>query len=371
MHPSRRSLLAAPAAIALAAPGLARARESGPDRARAVVAELMAAAPFPAASVAVWRDGGLVWGEAFGMADLEAHTPATPDDRFRLASVSKVLTGAVVMRLAEQGVIDLDAPISRYRPDLPVQHRDTTPRQLASHQGGVRHYIPRDYDPAAPGGPIDARTYATTDDRLAIFIDDPLIAAPGEAVHYSTFGFVLLGAVLEAATGKAFPELLAEQVTRPLALASIAPEVRGAALAGRVCDYQPVYPALTDIVRCPPINPAYKWPAGGLLGAAPDVVRFCGALTRPGYLSAEARAELFAVNPARAAGGGAFGVAWSLDHDSLGRRRGWHAGSIVGGRSIVMMLPDEALAVTVLTNLGQIDVDPLTPAQRIAEAFLA
>lgn len=370
MKLSRRSLLAAPAVLAAAGPGLAWAREDAAGRARAVIHDLMGKAPFPAASAAVWHQGGLVWAEAFGMADLEAHTPATPDDCFRLASVSKVLTGAIVMRLAEQGVIDLDAPIGRYRPDLPVHHRDTTLRQLASHQGGIRHYIPRDFDPAAPGGAIDARAYATTEDKLAIFINDPLIAAPGEAVHYSTFGFVLLGAVLESATGKTFPRLLADEVSGPLALAGIAPEVRGAAVAGRVCDYQPVYPALKNIVRCQPINPAYKWPAGGLLGAAPDVVRFCGALTRPGYLSAEARAGLFAVNPARNGGGGAFGVAWNMDQDPRGRRRGWHAGSIVGGRSIVMMLPDQALGVAVLTNLGQVDVDSLTPAQRIAEAFL-
>lgn len=374
---SRRSLLAAPAALALAAPGLAEARAraparvDAPDRGRAVIAELMARAPFPAASVAVWHDGGLVWSEAFGMADLEARAPATPDDRFRLASVSKVVTGAAVMRLAERGVIDLDAPISDYRPGLPVQHRATTLRQLASHQGGIRHYIPRDFDPAAPGGAIDARAYATTEDKLAIFINDPLIAAPGEAVRYSSFGYVLLGAVLEAAAGKPFPKILSEEVTRPLALASIAPEVRGATLTGRVCDYQPVYPALKSIVRCPPINPAYKWPAGGLLGSAPDVVRFCGALTRPGYLGPEARAALFTINPARTPGGGEFSVGWDMDHDPAGRRRGWHTGSIIGARSVVLLLPDEGLAVAVLTNLGQVDIDPLVPAQKIADAFLA
>ena len=371
MKISRRSLLAVPAALTLAGPGLARAQTGAADRARAVAGELMARAPFPAASVSVWHDGGLVWSEAFGMADLEARLPATSEDRFRLASVSKVMTGALVMRLAEQGVIDLDAPISRYRPDLPPAHQNTTLRQLASHQAGIRHYIPRDVDPAAPGGAIDSRTYLRTEDRLAIFINDPLIAPPGEVMRYSSFGYVLLGAVLESATGKSFPRLLSEEVTRPLALASIAPEVRGVPVASRVSDYQPVYPDLTNIIRCPPINPAYKWPAGGLLGAAPDVVRFCGALTRPGYLGPEARAEMFTVNRARTPGGGNFGIAWEVDTDGQGRRRAWHAGSIVGGRSIVMMLPDEALAVTVLTNLGQIDVDPLQPAQRIADAFLA
>lgn len=372
MKLSRRSLLAAPAVLALAAPGLAWAREDAAARARAVIGDLMGRAPFPAASAAVWHDGGLVWSEAFGMANLEAGLPATSHDRFRLASVSKVLAAAAAMRLASGGVVDLDAPIGQYRPTLPVAHRQTTLRQLLSHQGGVRHYILRDYDPAAPGGPIDQRTYATTDDKLAIFINDPLVAAPGEAVHYSTFGFTLIGAVLESATGRTYPAILADEVTGPLALGSVEPEVRGVATHERVCDYQPLKPALglTDLVRCPPINPAYKWPGGGLLGAAPDVARFCGALTRPGYLDAAGLAGLFTVNPARSPGGGTFGVGWNIDHDGAGRRRAWHAGSIVGGRSIVMMLPDHALGVAILTNLGQIDVDPLAPAQRLAETFL-
>lgn len=372
MKITRRSLLAAPAALTLAAPGLARAQSPAIGPARAVVRDLMAAAPFPAASVAVWHGGGLVWAEAFGVADLETRVPALSDDRFRLASVSKVLTAAAVLRLVEQGVVDLDAPIGLYRPTLPPMHRDTTLRQLVSHQGGIRHYIPRDFDPAAPGGSIDGRTYTTTDDKLAIFINDPLVSPPGEAVHYSTFGYVLIGAVLEAAAGKPFPRILSEQVTRPLALASIEPEVRGVTVPARVSDYQPVYPikTLAEIVRCPPINPAYKWAGGGLLGSAPDVARFCGALTRPGYLSAEGRAALFTIIPSRSPVTDTFGVGWDLDHDSVGRRRAWHAGSIVGGRSVVLMLPDEDLAVTVLTNLGQIDVDPLVPAQRIADAFL-
>ncbi|MFA7264504.1 MAG: serine hydrolase domain-containing protein [Caulobacter sp.] len=370
MKLSRRSLLAAPAVLAAAGPGLAWAREDAVGKARAVVQDLMGKAPFPAASAAVWHQGGLVWAEAFGMADLETRTPATPRDRFRLASVSKVLTAAAVMRLVERGVIDLDAPISRHRPGLPAIHLQTTLRQLVSHQAGIRHYIPRDFDPAAPGGPIDARVYATTDDRLAIFIHDPLLAQPGEAVHYSSFGYVLIGAVLEAATGKPFPRILDEEVTGPLALGSVAPEVRGPPAPERVSDYQPVYPALQDIVRCPPINPAYKWPAGGLLGAAPDVARFAGGLSRPGYLGEAAMAQMFAGNPLRSGAGGPFGVGWRIDRDGQGRRRGSHSGSIAGGRSVVLLLPDDSIAVAILTNLGHVDVDPVAPAQRLAEVFL-
>ncbi len=374
MNLTRRSLFAVPAALTLAGPGLARAQAPAPatEQARAVVRAYMAAAPFPAASVAVWHGGGLVWTEAFGVADLETGVPATTEDRFRLASVSKVLTAAAVMRLVARRVVDLDAPISRYRASLPSPHRETTLRQLVSHQGGVRHYIPRDFDPAAPGGSIDTRTYLTTDDKLAIFINDPLVSPPGEAVNYSTFGYVLIGAVLEAAAGRPFPDILAETVTAPLALSSIEPEVRGVIRPGRVGDYQPVYPikAQVEIVRCPPINPAYKWAGGGLLGSAPDVARFCGALTQPGYLSADGLSALFTANPSRSSATGVFGVGWDVDRDPKGRRRGWHAGSIVGGRSIVMMLPDDGVAVAMLTNLGQVDVDPLVPAQRIADAFL-
>lgn len=370
MRLSRRSLLAAPALLAV--PGLAQAREGAPGQGRAVVQDLMTRFPIPAASVAVWRQGGLVWSEAFGQADREAGLPAQPHDRFRLASVSKVVTAAATVRLAEHGVVDLDAPISRYRSGLPAQHRQTTLRQLLSHQGGVRHYIQRDIDPAAPGGPIDRRTYATTADKLAVFLNDPLVARPGEAVHYSTFGYSLVGAVLESAAGKPFPMILADEVVLPLALGSLEPEMPGVVLAERVCDYQPHRSATgePDARRCDPINPAYKWPGGGLLGAAPDLARFCGAFTRPGYLSATTLGDLFTVRPPSSGAKTNTALGWRLDHDAGGRRVAHHSGSILGGRSVVMLLPEESLAVAILTNLGQVDFDPVEPAQRIAEAFL-
>lgn len=369
MKLSRRSLFGA--ALALGAPGVALAREPS-ARGREIAAELMARAPFPAVSLAVWRDGGLRWSEAFGYADLAREVKATPDARFRLASVSKPLAAATALRLADRGVVDLDAPIGRYRA-LPAAHRDTTLRQLLAHQGGVRHYIPRDFDPAAPGGPIDTRVYTSTADKLAIFIDDPLVAPPGEGTHYSTFGYSLMSAVLESATGTSFPKLVHSEVTTPLALASILAEVRGVTPPDRVCDYRPLRAARpTDPVLepCPAVNIAYKWAGGGLLGTAPDVARFGAALTAPGFLAPETLAAMTTPLQPRT-GWTNLALGWCADRDAAGRRRLFHLGTGLGARSIAVVYPDDRLAASILTNLGQVDLDLLPPAQSLAEAFLA
>ncbi|MFZ5668057.1 MAG: serine hydrolase domain-containing protein [Pseudomonadota bacterium] len=369
---TRRSLLAVPAAAAFA-PAAALAREDPFGAARAVVDRWRTEAPFPAVSAAVWKDGGLRWREAVGLADLERRTPAAPEARFRLASVSKPVAAATAMRLAERGVVDLDAPIGRTL-RLPAAHRETTLRQLLAHQGGVRHYIPRDSDPAAPGGPIDRRAYRTTDEKLAIFIDDPLVAPPGETFHYSTFGYTLMSAVLEAAVGRPFPRIVEAEVSGPLALAGLAPDVRGVAVPDRVRDYQPAVPgpaAAAACAPCPPINPAYKWAGGGLIGAAPDIARFGAAFSRPGFLAGPTLAQMTTPTPPRDGRPTTMALGWSADRDPAGRRRLFHAGSSLGARSILVVLPDDGLAVSLLANLGQVPVDPLFPAQRIADAFLA
>lgn len=342
----------------------------GAEAGRALVREIMSQTHAPAMSAAVCKDGQLVWAEAFGLADRELKVPVTPAGRFRLASVSKVIAAAVVARLAERGMVDLDAPIGAYRPSLPVQHRQTTLRQLLAHTGGVRHYIGRDYDPKWPGGPIDRRVYRTTDDALAIFVNDPLVSVPGEDFNYSTFGYTLMSAVLESATGKSFPELVASEVTAPLDLATLTPDVASAPVPHRVSCYQNARD--TGLVfKAPPINSAYKWAGGGYLGAASDVALFCTALMAPGYLTEDALRQTFTpYPPTRTPAPVQVGFGWRIDKDHAGRTRYHHAGSIAGGRSIVMFLPEAGVSVALLSNLSDLPVDPLTPAQRLVEGFL-
>jgi len=359
-------------AAALAAGAAARPALASPAAATArdVVLGLMAETRAPSMSAAVSRGGRVVWAEAFGFADLERRIPATIAGRYRLASVSKLIAGVAAARLAERGAVDLDRPIGLYRPGLPAAHHQTTLRQLLAHTGGVRHYIPRDYDPQAPGGPIDYRPYRTTDDALSVFIHDPLLSPPGEAFNYSTFGYTLASAVMESATGRGFPDLVAQEVGAPLGLSSLLPEVMSAPAPGAVACYQ-TRQATGEIFRAPAINPAYKWAGGGYRATASDVARFCTGLLHDGFLGEAALRALFTpVPPTREPAPVQVGLAWRLDQDPAGRRRGHHAGSIAGGRSIALLLPDEDLAVVVLSNLSDLPVDPLSPAQRIAEAFL-
>ena len=128
----------------------------------------MAENHIPAMSVAVIRNGEIVWSEAFGKANLETGDAATRDTKFRLASVSKLFAADIAAMLDEEGVLDLDADIRTYLPQFPDKGAPITLRQLLGHIAGIRHYDPKDRDRAQPGGPIDVRLYPDAASILAI-----------------------------------------------------------------------------------------------------------------------------------------------------------------------------------------------------------
>ncbi len=151
------------------------------------------------------------------MADLDSRSPRPSDYLFRLGSVSKIVTTVAAARLVTRGILELDTPIAYWLPDLPAHHRATTLRQLFTHTGGVRHHDPVDLNHKGPGGPITQRAYSGRDDILELFIDDPLVAQPGEKVSYSSFGYTLASFVMEAAAGVEFTQLVWRKSARPSA----------------------------------------------------------------------------------------------------------------------------------------------------------
>lgn len=376
MSLSRRTLLTGTAALAALGPvfGAEKARIIA---ARAVAKEILAANQIPALSVAVMRGEQLVWAEAFGDADLELGVKATPRHRFRLGSVSKVITATLAAQLAARGVVDVHAPIARYLPDLPAQHHGTTLLQLLTHRGGIRHYAAKDDSPEAPG-PIDRRRYASNADILAVFIDDPLVAKPGEVVSYSTFGYTLASLVLEAAAGAPFLDLVQREIAAPLGLNSLAGDDPFSLLPDRVSGYHP-----GDLVRrgtpsfagkwanAPQNNPAYKWAGGGLLATPSDLARFGSAHLAPGALTRPALDLLFTVITARTDRSPPLGLGWRIDEDSARRLRWHHAGGQDGARASLVVYPKERLSIALASNVTQTPGDVNGPSEKIADALLS
>lgn len=332
----------------------------------------------PGLSAAIAVDGEVIWTGESGLADLENNLPVSLESRFRLGSVSKVITATLAARLAESGHLDLDAPISVYLPDLPAQHADTTLRQLLGHQGGIRHYGRSDFNPSAPGGLIDQRFYPDTSAALSLFVADDLVSAPGSAYHYSTFGYTLATAVMEAATGTGYLDLLETWIAGPLGLDSLESDDPFALRSGRVRFYDPAMlyeqqlglALAGPLVNALPANPAYKWAGGGLLASAADLARFGAAMSEPGFLSERMHSELMTPQITALAEETPVGLGWNIDQDEAGRLRYHHAGLQQGTRSVLLVYPEYGVAIALMSNLGGQPRDILEEAAGLAAPWL-
>jgi CubicO group peptidase (beta-lactamase class C family) len=322
----------------------------------------------------VYQGNSLAFADAFGFADLEFGVAATTNHRFRVGSGAKPVTATLAAIMADEGLVNLDGPIGRYMPELPERHRATTLRQLLTHRGGVRHYSARDSDRTAPGGAIDARTYFSNADILAVFINDPLIAPPGTTTSYSTFAYTLASLVLEQAAGTPFLDLLQRKIAAPLGLASLSADaprrvvrdrVRG---YGRASEVRELPLVEGEWANAPVNNPAYKWAGGGLLMTPTDFAKFGAAHLAPGALSRSVLDTLFTLHVPDSSP--PLGLGWRINRDSKARFRWHHAGGQAGARSSLVVYPDQKLSIAFASNATGVPGDVLTPSERLADTFL-
>lgn len=366
--PSRRrpsfvvavAVAAVTAAAGLAAPPTADGLAAAQRAARA----LHAATRAPGMALAVHDGERLVWTLELGVADLESGAPVTPATRFRLGSVSKLMTAAAALRLAERGAFDLDAPTAALVPETPTAEPPITARLLAGHLGGIRHYVRDDF-----GDPALQRHYATAAESLRVFADDPLVARPGERYAYSTFGYTLLAAQLERATGKPFGAVLADEVWGPLGLAESGLDRWRDVVPGRTRFYD--LGEGGGIENSVFTDPSYKWAGGGMLSTARDLARFGAAFFAPGYLAAESWRTAVTTQHDGAGKETGVGFGWRVDRDPIrGRRIFHHAGNQEGARAVLVVYPDERLSIALLSNLGNTPAAALESALLLAEPLL-
>mgnify|MGYP001544972666 CR=1 FL=1 len=338
----------------------------------------------PAMAFAVATADRLMWSAAHGKAHLELDVPARPGHLFRLGSVSKVITTVIAARLVTRGILELDTPIAYWLPDLPPHHRQTTLRQLFTHTGGVRHYLPKDLDPHAPGGPVTHRHYRDRQAILALFIGDELVAEPGTKVNYSSYGYTLASLVMEAAAGQDFLALVEEEIAQPFGLPSLCADDVQNVVPGRVAGYFTAQEIAMLAERMPGFapatatgaavnmglsNPAFCWAGAGLLASMPDLARFGAALLDgpQARITAEERALLFTPLTEADATGPPLGLGWRLDCDERGRARWHHAGTTPGGRCGLVIYPEVDMAIALAGNTMTVPGDVFGAASELAD----
>jgi CubicO group peptidase (beta-lactamase class C family) len=296
---------------------------------------------YPGIAIAVSVDEETVWSEGFGYADLEQRVPMWPSVKFRVGSVSKSMTSAAVATLVDAGRLDLDVPIQRYVASFPEKPHPITTRQLGGHLAGIRTYEGDENFIRDP--------YSSVVDALSIFQDDPLLHPPGTAFSYTSYGFNLISAVVEGASGQPFLDYMDDAVFRPLGMRETVADWLTPIVPGRASYYVRNDAGL--VVNAPFVNNSYKWAGGGFLSTTEDVLRFANAHLREGYLSKASRKMLFTEQQTNVGAGVGYGFGWFIQQDDTGRRLLSHAGGSVGGTSLMIMQPEARVVVVGLINL--------------------
>ncbi|HEX8693144.1 MAG TPA: serine hydrolase domain-containing protein [Longimicrobium sp.] len=325
----------------------------------------------PGLSIAISRDGDIVYERAFGMTDLENSVPARTTTVYRIASNVKPITAAAVMQLVERGRIDLDAPIQMYVPDYPRKRRPITVRQLLTHTSGVRHHK-------------DDAEYHTTrhcdqlKQALEMFGRDSLLHAPGEKVTYSTYGYVLLGLAVEGASGMRYIDYLREHIFRPAGMSRTRADEVTDIIPNRASGYGVTSAGALRNAKL--VDTSCRMPGGGIVSSAGDMARFLAALSTGALLSRESVArmqtnQLSAGVMERTLAGVAlppgyrppgFGFGWAIGTDARPDAV-WHGGNQQGATSIIYWVPDARVGVAVLTNLENQGTELENLVESIAE----
>jgi serine beta-lactamase-like protein LACTB len=305
----------------------------------------------PGLSVAVGAGGDIVWAEGFGWADLEKRVPVAPGTRFRIGHASKALTSAAVGLLVEKHRLHLDDEIQTYVPAFPRKEWPVTLRQLMGHVAGVRHYDNEgDYMPSAH--------CERASEGLQSFANDPLRFEPETRYSYSTFGWMLVSAAVEAAADEPYFTFMRTQVFGPLGMTATAFDSSTEPVPDRVTFYQRRFTgdSREGVVPAATVDYSCFAGAGAILSTPSDLVRF-GIAINSGKLLRPATVEMLQTPQLLASGEETgYGLGWMLETVRLAgepTRMVSHASrTLVGGTTSFMTFPERGIVVAVTTNIS-------------------
>ena len=344
----RSGLLRAAACVGVTLSILAQAPAQAPsqlsDQTRnqvdQIARQVLESTGVPSVSVAVVKDGMLVYAHAYGNARLEPPAPATTEMRYKIGSVSKQFTATAILMLAEQGKLSLDDPISRFVPDL-TRAKEVTIRQLLSHTSGYQDYWPQDYVPPFMLTPV------TADEILTRWARRPLDFDPGTKWQYSNTNYVIAGVIVEKASGMPLLRFLSSHIFEPLGMQSVVNIDQD-----HLADTDPtgyMRYALGPLRAAPREGKGWLFAAGELAMPVTDLAKWDIAMMDQRPLKPSSYQEM--QKDVLLKNGTATGYALGITvRNQAGHRMLEHSGEVSGFTAENVVFPDDRAAVIVLTN---------------------
>jgi serine beta-lactamase-like protein LACTB len=354
-NPLRCFALGALTAIALVSAAAQNSPFASEKRAQIekAVSAFMTANSAPGVSIAIVQNGQPVWSSGFGMADLENSAPATSSTLYRLGSISKPITAVALLQLYEHGKLDLDAPVQKYCPDFPQKDAPITSRQLLGHLSGIRHY---NQDGKGDVPEDSARHFSTMAEALQLFASDPLLSKPGTQFHYSTYGYTVLGCVLEGAASQKYAGFVTENVFHPAAMNHTQVDNFFAVIPHRTRWYH--RDKTGAVQNAGVLDSSYKIPGGGLISSADDMANFEAAVLAGKLLKPATQQMMWTVQHNSAGEPTGYALGWGIT-DRSGLHLIAHSGGQQGTSTSIILAPQKSAAVVVLANMDNLDASAL------------
>ena len=293
----------------------------------------------PGASVTVTKKGKIIWQGGYGYADISKKTPVDPQKTiFRVASMSKAITGVLLARLQEQKKFDWNLSLYEYVPNFPPKPFDFTIKQLAGHLAGIRSYKANEYT---------LNKKYSIEEGIDLFKDDILQSAPGTKFLYSSYGINLISLAIEKCLNKKFEDIAKDEVFKPLNMWRTFPD-RGKIITDEATPYTRTKKGLDKATE---VNNYFKLAGGGFLSTSHDIAKMGTAIERHSFLSQAVENEMLKKQCTTDEVEINYGIGWQNQRDWNGRDYFGHTGMGVGGFGWLSVYPNEQVVIVMLFNV--------------------
>jgi serine beta-lactamase-like protein LACTB, mitochondrial len=289
--------------------------------------------------------GNVIHAQGYGLADVENSVPATADTVYRVASISKSITATAAMKLVEAGKLDLDAPIQKYCPDFPQKPWPITSRELLSQQSGIRDY-------RNDAETINTRHYSSIKEALTQFANDPLEFEPGTKMQYTSYGYILLGCVIEGASGNTYSAFMSQAVFGPAQMSATRLDDVFAIIPHRARGYK--VSSSGELQNAIFVDVSNKPPGSGINSSARDMGKFISVLYSAKLVSKATLQQMLTSVRTRDGKPTIYGLGFFCGGpigDYHGLKEAGHGGDQQGVSSVLYLLPEKEFGVVVLSNL--------------------